>query len=85
MYTFAFLYSIVLIPHFTVSQTFFPCGYEYYIEKNNFVWSYSEAEEKCNAFSATLAIVNREDIRNNLVRNIGNLTGKEINTKLYQL
>ena len=63
--------------HQSISQTFLPFGsYEYYIERNNPVWSYSEAEGKCNASNATLAVVNKEDIRNHLVGEIGNLTGK---------
>ena len=63
--------------HLSISQTIFSFGsYEYYIERNNFVWSYSEAEEKCIELNATLAVVNTEDIRNHLLRKIGNLTGK---------
>ena len=63
--------------HQSISQTFLPFGsYEYYIERNHPVRSYSEAEGKCNASNATLAVVNTEDIKKYLVRNIGNLTGK---------
>ena len=68
---------MVLLPCLSLSQTFLPFGsYEYYIERNNPVWSYSEAERKCNARNTTLAVVNRKDIRNHIVVEIGNLTGK---------
>ena len=74
---FMFMFTIISLPHFSASQAFFSFGsYEYYVERNNPVWSYSEAEEKCNAIQATLAVVNTEDIRNFLVKRIGHLTGK---------
>ena len=77
MFKFLCIYTIVLLPCLSLSQTFLPHGsYEYYIEKNNPVWSYSEAEGKCSASNATLAVVNTKEIRNSLVREIGNLTGK---------
>ena len=77
MFNFLCIYTIVLLPCLSLSQTFLPFGsYEYYIERNNPVWSYSESEGKCNASNATLAVVNTEDIRNHLVVEIGNLTGK---------
>ena len=73
----SYLYIIFAAINPSNSQAFVPNGsYEYYIERNNPVWSYSEAEGKCNASNATLAVVNTEDIRNYLVREIGNLTGK---------
>ena len=71
------LFLIFAYVNYSILQTFTSFGsYEYYIERNNPVWSYSEAEGKCNASNATLAVVNTENIRDHLVREIGNLTGK---------
>ena len=75
MFKFLFTFTIIFLPHFSVSQTFVPFGYEYHIERNNPVRSYLEAEERCNASQASLAVVNTERIRDFLVERIGNLNG----------
>ena len=74
---FLFALTIVLLPHVFIGQTFLPFGCQkYYIERNNTVTNYLEAEKKCKAINATLAVVNTEYIRNFLVKQIGNLTSK---------
>ena len=52
---------------------------EYHIEVKSYVRSYSEAVDECAQINATLAIVNSQAIRDFLVNNIGNLTGKFAN------
>ena len=51
---------------------------EYYIENNSFVRTYAQAEETCNASGAIVALVNRMEIGQFLLREIGNITGSYI-------
>ena len=77
MRIFIFIFTIILFPHFSILQTFVPFGFfEYYIETNNPVGSFTEAEEKCNASQATLAVVKTKEIRDFLVREIGEISGE---------
>ena len=48
---------------------------EYYIESNSFVRTYTQAEETCKALGATVALVNRMEIGQFLLIEIGNITG----------
>ena len=50
-------------------------SYQYYIETNDEVRSYSAAAEQCSQKNATLAVVNTPEIGEFLVENIGNLRG----------
>ena len=75
MFSFLFTFIITLLPHFSIAQTFLQFGsHEYYIERNNAVESYAEAEKKC--LQATLAVVNTKAINDFLEKKIGVLTGK---------
>ena len=49
---------------------------EYYIERNNAAKNYPEAVRSCNKSQAILAIVNKKAIRDFLVKEIENITGK---------
>ena len=78
MCTFLFAFAIILFPQFSTSQKFFSFGAnEYYVEKNNPVESYSEAEGRCNASNAILAVVNTKNISNFLAEKIGNLSSRK--------
>ena len=76
-----FLYVVLILQwcnSVTLAQSilFRPFGTkEYYIENNSFVRTYAQAEETCNASGATLALVNRMEIGQFLLGQIGNITG----------
>ena len=77
MHIFSFIFTIILFPHFSILQTFVPFGFfEYYIETNNPVGSFTEAEKRCNASQATLAVLKTKEIRNFLVKEIKKISGK---------
>ena len=62
----------------TASQSFVQFGsYEYYVERKNPVKSYSVAESRCRSMkNATLAVVNRKEINDFLIKELGKFRGK---------
>ena len=76
---------VVLILQWCISVTivqstlFRPFGNkEYYIENNSFLRTYAQAEEKCNASKAIVALVNRKEIGQFLLEEIRDTIGSFI-------
>ena len=63
-----------------LGQTFVEFGpYQYYIERNNSVKSYFQAESRCgNMSGATLVMIKTKEVNDFLIEKIGNFSGKLI-------